>query len=181
MWNAVERKERPSFGCETFLFVIFAPSLNSRFFPISTKPTINSHQTRTEPKKKEKQNHSKGYMSTTPFLPPSLIKTEKSSSPIPHPTNPIPIPIPITKKKIKKNKKKNKKKNSQPQLRLLIPPHIRLLSTPLTHLQTPPFALHDPCAETVMIGVVTGEMAMFDETATRVAAFEVDDFVLFLG
>lgn len=32
-----------------------------------------------------------------------------------------------------------------------------------------------------MIGVVAGEMAMFDETATRVAAFEVDDFVLFLG
>lgn len=31
-----------------------------------------------------------------------------------------------------------------------------------------------------MIGVVAGEMAMFDETATRVAAFEVDDFVLFL-
>lgn len=30
-----------------------------------------------------------------------------------------------------------------------------------------------------MIGVVAGEMAMFDETATGVAAFEVDDFVLF--
>lgn len=30
-----------------------------------------------------------------------------------------------------------------------------------------------------MIGVVAGEMTMFDETATGVAAFEVDDFVLF--
>lgn len=32
----------------------------------------------------------------------------------------------------------------------------------------------------MMIGVVAGEMTMFDETATGVAAFEVDDFVLFL-
>lgn len=32
----------------------------------------------------------------------------------------------------------------------------------------------------MMIGVVAGEMTMFDEAATRVAAFEVDDFVLFL-
>lgn len=95
---------------------------------------------------------------TNPSLPPFLIKNRKSR-------------FSLSRKSHSHShshypKKRKKKRNSQPQLRLLIPPHIRLLSTPLTHLQTPPFALHDPCAETVMIGVVAGEMTMFDETAT---------------
>lgn len=153
--------------CETFLFVIFAPLLIHAFFQISTKSTINSHQNRTEPKKRKTKSLKGVYIHnsfspspknapTNPSLPPPLIKNRKVI--IPHPTNHVP--------KKRKQKKKRKRKNSQPQLRLLIPPHIGLLSTPLTHLQTPPFALHDPCAETVMIGVVAGEMTMFDETAT---------------
>lgn len=157
------KEERPSFSCETFLSLF---SRLSKFTLFSSSNQFNyqlaSEPNRTKPKEITQRGIYPQLLFSLPPkkrphqpLPPSLIKNRKSHhfpSPIPQITFPLP--------------KKREKKNSQPQLRLLIPPHIRLLSTPLTHLQTPPFAFDDPCAETMMIGVVAGEMTMFDETAT---------------
>lgn len=153
-------------------------SLFSRLSKFTLFSNINqtNYQLASEPNQKAKKKKSlKGVYVHNSFSPSFPYKNRKVI--IPHP--------PSHKSRSHSHshypKKRKKSENSQPQLRLLIPPDIRLLSTPLTHLQTPPFAFHDPCAETVMIGVVAGEMTMFDETTTRVAAFEVDDFVLFLG
>lgn len=108
------KKERPSFSCETFL------SLFSRLFKFTLFPNTNhiNHQLASEPNRtKPKRNHSKGYISTTPFLSPplkkrphqplpsSLIKTEKVI--ILHPPSPIPqITFPLPKKKKTKEKEK---------------------------------------------------------------------------
>ena len=43
---------------------------------------------------------------------------------------------------------------------------------------TDPFALHRPGAEALVVGVIASKVAVFNQTATRVSAREVDDFIL---
>ena len=54
-----------------------------------------------------------------------------------------------------------------------------LLPTSLADLiGTDPLALDGPSAETLVVGVVASKVAVFYQTATRVPAREVNDFIL---
>jgi hypothetical protein len=64
-------------------------------------------------------------------------------------------------------------------LALLRSSHHRLLTTRLAELvRADPLSLDGPGAEALVIGVIAGEMTMFDEPSAGVPAVEMDDLVL---
>jgi hypothetical protein len=61
----------------------------------------------------------------------------------------------------------------------LCTPNDGLVAAGLAHLIcADPFALHRPGTKALMVWVIASEVAMFDQSATRVAAVKVDDFEL---
>lgn len=70
--------------------------------------------------------------------------------------------------------------NSSPNATMLLsPPSSALLATSLTDLiGTDPFSLDRPGAAALMIWIVPGKVAMFDQASPRVPALEVNDLEL---
>lgn len=86
-----------------------------------------------------------------------------------------------------RERERGKSNHSQPDLTLLLllllfssPANNSLLAASVTDLVgADPFPLDRPGAEALVVGVVAGEVAVFDQAAARVPAGEVDDFELF--
>lgn len=62
---------------------------------------------------------------------------------------------------------------------MLCSPHNHRLAASLAYLvRADPFPLDRPCAKTLVVRVIPGEVAMLDESPTRVTTVEVDDLEL---
>lgn len=62
---------------------------------------------------------------------------------------------------------------------MLCSPHNHRLAASLAYLvRADPFPLDRPCAKTLVVRVIPGEVAMLDESPTRVTTLEVDDLEL---